>query len=132
MKKSCDYIKLKQGPIMNNCYGHEASDGCHFDNQTEGVKKVENLSLSKTLSYQTCLISLNKSIGMKFEFESPSATNDLFVLWQGNKVPCVCPYEGMQFTLNCFTLVHILDNFLIKFWFSHGSHVENVLGIRSG
>jgi hypothetical protein len=65
-----------------------------LDHKTERVIIINTKTLLESLSNQTCLMSLNRSIDVVLDFENPFTINDIATILRRNESLSFVPHEG--------------------------------------
>ncbi|KAI5354970.1 hypothetical protein L3X38_007865 [Prunus dulcis] len=85
----------------------------HFCNRSEILFIVHTILLSEAPSHQSCLVSFNRSIGVKLGFVDPSTAHSLLSFGELNNTPSIVIIKSLQLFLHCLSL-HYLKSCILE------------------
>jgi hypothetical protein len=134
MKNSVVNIQLANEPLVWGSKGNNYSNSGRFGNGTKRLMIVKADLLMIALSNEACLITLNRSISMSFNFEHPFAINYILVGVEGISIHV----SFLARTFNSWdslTPFELFASFGKRGWFSMGRYcfvVRWVIGAGLG
>jgi hypothetical protein len=107
LKKGILDVKLMNWPIPGVSYSEDCADSGRLDNGTESFIVVNTGALSEAAKDPTSLVSIQRSISMKFMFKDPFSSDHVGIGGPRNKIPSIIVHEGGIFLFHGATPVMI-------------------------
>jgi hypothetical protein len=107
LKKGILDVKLMNRPIPGVSYSEDCADSGRFDNRTESFIVVNTGALSEDAKDSTSLVSIQRTISMKFMFEDPFSSDHVGIGGPRNKIPSIIVHESGIFFFHGTTPVRI-------------------------
>ena len=111
MKKGVLDIQLTQAPPTRDCNGENQANSDRFDDGTECIIIVQDISLFEPLGNESCLMTINCSILLVLECENPFAVDHVDIRWWWNQRPGAIVMKGRKLELHGRTPRERMESF---------------------
>ncbi|KAL1352145.1 hypothetical protein AAHE18_06G145800 [Arachis hypogaea] len=100
IKKCILHVHLNERPFFDRSNGKKSLNICETSNRSKSLFIVNTMLLHTTLSNQSCLIMVNRTIRASFDLVYLSTSHN-FLIRRINQILSVCFFKCLNFFLHC-------------------------------
>jgi hypothetical protein len=119
------HIKLRDGPLPNRSHGKKSVNSGHMSNMSKSLIIITTLLLLKTMSNETSLIALTRTIRASLNLIDPLTSDQTNTWGIGHKITCASLLKSSNFLSHRMLPFRMKNNIVIRSWLRKSSGCES-------